>query len=564
MWETDKSTNMGLPPPGVELKLVPMDGKLEARLRGPNITPGYWRQPELTAQAFDEEGFYRLGDALKFDDPDDPGKGLLFDGRTAEDFKLGSGTWVSVGPLRAQMIEALAPLCSDAVIAGADRDEIGVLLFPDIDACRALLGSAEERRCRRRARRSASVRAAIRERLERLARQRDRQFQPRLPRACCWTAPPSLDAARSPTRARSISARCCATAHDIGGGALCRSSRRPRVSCSDASRSNRMTGVGATFDDAWLLDGVRTPFADYNGPLALVSPIDLGIKVAREVLERAEAEPTEVGTVITGSMAQASFDAYMLPRHIGLYAGVPIEVPALHVQRVCGTGIEVLDAGGRRHLARPRRSCALRRHRIDEPQSDRRLYPSRRLPHGAGRVQGLPVGGADGPGAAGHHGRHRRDAWRGATRSRGRRSTSMPRAAFERAVAAQEDGFLAGEITPVQQRDLRAGRLQRPRHQAARRQPWWRPTRISGPRRVEALAKIRPAFGGVQTGGNSSAIVDGAAAALVVSEDYLDRHGTDAAGAARCRRGGRRRRPRSWASARCRRSMRCWSAPGST
>ena len=138
MWESDKSTNMGLPPPGVELKLVPMGGKLDARLKGPNITPGYWRQPELTANAFDEEGYYRLGDALKFDDPDDPGKGLLFDGRTAEDFKLASGTWVSVGPLRARVVEHFAPYLKDAVIAGADRDEIGLLLFPDLDACRTL------------------------------------------------------------------------------------------------------------------------------------------------------------------------------------------------------------------------------------------------------------------------------------------------------------------------------------------------------------------------------------------------------------------------------------------
>src|SRR5262245_40879049 len=103
-----------------------------------------------------------------------------------------------------------------------------------------------------------------------------------------------------------------------------------------------MTGLGATFTDAWLLDGVRTPFADYNGALAHVSPIDLGIKVARDVLARADAAPSDVGTVITGSMAQASFDAFLLPRHIGLYAGVPIEVPAVHVQRVCGTGIEIL------------------------------------------------------------------------------------------------------------------------------------------------------------------------------------------------------------------------------
>ena len=138
VWESANSTNMGLPPPGSELKLVPMEGKLDARVRGPHITPGYWRQPELTAKAFDEEGFYRLGDALKFDDPADPQQGLLFDGRTAEDFKLATGTWVSVGPLRARLVEHFAPYAKDVVIAGADRDEIGILIFPDIAACREL------------------------------------------------------------------------------------------------------------------------------------------------------------------------------------------------------------------------------------------------------------------------------------------------------------------------------------------------------------------------------------------------------------------------------------------
>ena len=98
----------------------------------------------------------------------------------------------------------------------------------------------------------------------------------------------------------------------------------------------------ASWQDVWLLDGVRTPFVDYNGALAQISPIDLGIKAAREVFARSGASPDDVGTVITGNMAQASFDAYLLPRHIGLYAGVPIETPAHLVQRVCGTGIEVL------------------------------------------------------------------------------------------------------------------------------------------------------------------------------------------------------------------------------
>ena len=137
-WESERTGNIGLPLPGVELKLVPRDGKFDARLKGPNITPGYWRSPALTAQAFDEEGFYMIGDALKFADPDDPAKGLLFDGRLAEDFKLATGTWVSVGPLRAEFIAHCAPLVRDVVLAGAERDDVTALIFPDLDACRTL------------------------------------------------------------------------------------------------------------------------------------------------------------------------------------------------------------------------------------------------------------------------------------------------------------------------------------------------------------------------------------------------------------------------------------------
>jgi feruloyl-CoA synthase len=134
MWETQDASNMGLPPPGLEMKLVPLAGKLEARLKGPSITPGYWRQPELTAAAFDEEGYYRLGDAFAFADPDDPQKGLLFRGRIAEDFKLATGTWVHVGPLRARFIEHFAPLARDVVFAGEGRSELGALVFPAVKA----------------------------------------------------------------------------------------------------------------------------------------------------------------------------------------------------------------------------------------------------------------------------------------------------------------------------------------------------------------------------------------------------------------------------------------------
>jgi feruloyl-CoA synthase len=137
-WETDRAGTIGIPVPGIELKLVPHEDKLEARVRGPNVTPGYWRQPELTAKVFDDEGFYSFGDAVKLIDPNDVNKGLLFDGRLTEDFKLANGTWVSVGPLRAKMIAHFAPLLRDAVIAGLDRDFLAAILFVDADACRAL------------------------------------------------------------------------------------------------------------------------------------------------------------------------------------------------------------------------------------------------------------------------------------------------------------------------------------------------------------------------------------------------------------------------------------------
>jgi feruloyl-CoA synthase len=133
-----RAGHIGLPCPGVEAKLVPVDGKTEVRFRGPNVMPGYWREPELTAAAFDEEGFYRTGDAVKWVDPADPDRGMMFDGRIAEDFKLSSGTFVSVGPLRARVIAAGAPCVQDAVIAGPDRAEVAVLLFPRLDECRKL------------------------------------------------------------------------------------------------------------------------------------------------------------------------------------------------------------------------------------------------------------------------------------------------------------------------------------------------------------------------------------------------------------------------------------------
>jgi feruloyl-CoA synthase len=139
-FQAERSGNIGVPIPGTELKLVPSGDKHEVRVRGPNVTPGYWKAPELTAQAFDADGFYLIGDAVKFADPDHPELGLFFDGRVAEDFKLNSGTWVSVGTLRVAGITALAPLAQDIVVTGHGGDHVRFLVFPSIAACRVLSG----------------------------------------------------------------------------------------------------------------------------------------------------------------------------------------------------------------------------------------------------------------------------------------------------------------------------------------------------------------------------------------------------------------------------------------
>ncbi len=134
----DRAGVIGLPAPGTELLFVPSGDKLELRVRGPNVTPGYFKRPDLTAEAFDAEGFYKIGDAGRLADPDDPARGVVFDGRIAEDFKLLSGTWVHVGSLRVRAIAALAPVAQDVVIAGHDREEVGLLVFPNAAGCASL------------------------------------------------------------------------------------------------------------------------------------------------------------------------------------------------------------------------------------------------------------------------------------------------------------------------------------------------------------------------------------------------------------------------------------------
>jgi feruloyl-CoA synthase len=137
-WITERVGLIGLPLPGITLKLVPNGQKLEVRVKGPTVTPGYLNRPDLTEEAFDEEGFYKLGDAAKFVDPLEPAKGLIFDGRVTEDFKLSSGTWVSVGTLRADIVAAVSPLVQDCVIAGLDKEYIAVLAWPNLAAAREI------------------------------------------------------------------------------------------------------------------------------------------------------------------------------------------------------------------------------------------------------------------------------------------------------------------------------------------------------------------------------------------------------------------------------------------
>jgi len=139
-WAGSFSGLLGVPVAGMEVKLVPDGDKMEARYKAPNVTLGYWRQPDLTEKAFDEEGYYKTGDAVKFLDENNPDKGLIFDGRIAEDFKLSTGTWVNVGVLKAKVLTAGSPIVQDVVLTGLDREYVGAILFLNPEACRGLAG----------------------------------------------------------------------------------------------------------------------------------------------------------------------------------------------------------------------------------------------------------------------------------------------------------------------------------------------------------------------------------------------------------------------------------------
>lgn len=192
-WDSPISIAIGVPVPGVEAKLVPHGDKLEVRVKGPNVTPGYWRQDDLTTRAFDEEGFYSFGDCVRFIDPADAGAGFAFDGRLAEDFKLSTGTWVNVGPLRARVIAHFAPVVRDAVITGHNRDELGMLAVPDLDACRELCDDLPLTADVRAVLTHASITAWIADRLTSFAAAATGSSKS-LARAMLLEEPPSLDA----------------------------------------------------------------------------------------------------------------------------------------------------------------------------------------------------------------------------------------------------------------------------------------------------------------------------------------------------------------------------------
>jgi feruloyl-CoA synthase len=190
-WPVEQAGHIGLPAPGMEIKLVPNDGKLELRLKGPNVTPGYWRDAARTAEAFDAEGFYRIGDALRFADPADLSQGFVFDGRISEDFKLSTGTWVNFAALRAAIISACAPMIRDVVLTGLDRNFIGALIVPDLESCARHTGLPPETAGRVIAA-HPRVRQFFAERLSTLAAEATGSSN-HIARAIVMSAPPEMD-----------------------------------------------------------------------------------------------------------------------------------------------------------------------------------------------------------------------------------------------------------------------------------------------------------------------------------------------------------------------------------
>ena len=285
-------------------------------------------------------------------------------------------------------------------------------------------------------------------------------------------------------------------------------------------------GFFTAFDDAWMLDGVRTPMVDYCGALGHVSPTDLGIKAAREALKRAGVPGSDIGSVVTGNMAPGDFDQFFLPRHIGLYAGVPVAVPAIMAQRICGTGFELFRQAGE-HIQGGACEAAL----VVGTESMTR-NPIAAFDHRTGFKLGAPVGFKDymwealkDPAAGINMIQTAENLARkyGITREQ---VDEFAHQSFAKAVEAQESGFLAGEIVPVVTEKFeldgykpRGIKLQGKVTEVAQ-------DTHPRPSPIEVLAKLRPVFeGGVQTGGNSSALVDAAAAAVVASGADATAHG---------------------------------------
>lgn len=278
-------------------------------------------------------------------------------------------------------------------------------------------------------------------------------------------------------------------------------------------------GLRITYDDAYLIDGARTPFVDYRGALADISPIDLGIKAARAVLTKTGVSPKDVETTVCGSMAQASFDAYVTPRHVGLYAGVPEEAPAHLVQRICGTGIEAIAQAadavslGRVHLALAAGTESMSRNPI-AAYTHRNGFAMGKVEFKDFLWEALydPAAcvsmGDTAENLAKQYGIDRERVDRYAERS------------FDRAIAAQQAGHFAAEIAPIESEAFEIDGLEPRGIRLPRGIDRVDADTHIRPSSYEVLAKLRPAFGGVQTGGNSSGIVDGAGAVLVASLGY--------------------------------------------
>ncbi len=285
-------------------------------------------------------------------------------------------------------------------------------------------------------------------------------------------------------------------------------------------------GFSAAFDDIWIVDGARTPFVDYCGALGPVSPTDLGIKVAREALQRAGVAGADIGSVITGSMAQADFDAFVLPRHIGLYAGVPIEVPAILAARICGTGFELFRQAADQITLGYAQSALV----VGSESMTRN--PIAAYTHRTGFKLGAPVEfkdflweALDDPAArvsmiqtaenlARKYGISREDI------------DAYAAGSFERALAAQEAGRLAEEIVAVVSESFELAGYQPRGIKLAGKNARAEIDTHPRPSSLEALAKLRTVYpGGVQTAGNSAALVDGAAAAVVAGGGFVRQHG---------------------------------------